>query len=256
MADREGDQTLNNWLRTCIAEHNRQPGAIQVRSMTCSDFRDLAAAVMFRDSRYSLFVKQLVLDHTSQRSTIAYGYRHSSRQDSHKKVKAVVEDVLDQSRSSGNWDPVLTRAKIEGVHVASDALNRLVNYRESRTYSGARCSDPVKPPASIDPGNPHDGRTLCAQGHLCVARNCPNGVVLKDSLDAICRSVAEFEWRQGKVGAVRWENSSASGDLGSLRKALTSWPENEVRSRIEQWRLLILTGKHVPLQFGGKHAEV
>lgn len=256
VADREGDQTLNNWLRHCIAEHNKQPGAIKVRPMTCSDFRDIAAAVMFRDSRYSLFVKQLMLGHKNQRSTIAYGYRHSSRQDSHQKVKGVIENVLDQSRSTGQWDPVLTRAKVEGIETDPKALGRLQQYRASRTYSGALCSDPIDPPASIDPDNPRDGRTLCAQGHLCVARSCPRGVVLKDSLDSICRSVAEYEWRRDRLGAVRWINSSAAADLASLEQALTAWPEGDMRAVLERWQELIRSGQHVPLQFGGKHAEM
>lgn len=256
VADREGDQTLNNWLRHCIEEHNNQPGAIKVRGMTCSDFRDLAAAVMFRDSRYSLFVKQLMLGHRNQRSTIAYGYRRSSREESHQKVKSVVEDVLDQSRSTGRWEPALTRAKIEGVDADPKAISRLEQYRASRTYSGAHCSDPIDPPTSIDPDNPRDGRTLCAQGHLCVARSCPRGVVLKDSLDAICRSVAEYEWRRDRLGAVRWINSSAASDLASLEQALTAWPASEVVVVLERWRRLTLSGEHVPLMFGGKHAEM
>jgi hypothetical protein len=256
VADREGEKTLNNWLRVCIDEHNRQDGAIKVRHMTCSDFRDVAAAVMFKDSRYSLFVKQLMLGHASQSTTVAYGYRHSSRQESHALVKNVVEDVLEQSKSGVRWDPVMTRAKIEGVVTDQEALDRLRTYRESRTYAGVHCTRPTEPPPRIDPDNPQDGRTLCAQGHLCVARSCPRGVVLRDSLDEICRSVAEYEWRRDRLGAVRWLNSSAEEDLAGLKTALSAWPPVEVSEAIDRWRDRISSGEHLPLMFGGGHAEV
>jgi hypothetical protein len=71
VADPESTTTLNAWLRECIRDHNLQPGATQVREMCASDFRDVAAAVMYRDSRYSLWLTQLLLGHRNQKTTVA-----------------------------------------------------------------------------------------------------------------------------------------------------------------------------------------
>ncbi len=253
VVNRDGDHAVNRRLRQCIQEHNAQPGALQVRDMTVSDFRDLAAAVMFRDSRYSMWVAQLLLGHASQRSTIRYGYRNASREESHRQVVMVVGDILDQARETGQMDPTLTRARVEGIEVTTDAKARLDAFRSQRTYAGVRCETPTDPPKHIDPENPRDGRTLCAQGHACVSRGCPVATVLPDSLDPICRSVAELEWRRERLGAVRWDNSSAAADLRTLRETLQQWPPAEVKTHLDRWRKLLTTGEHRPLILGGAH---
>jgi len=255
VADPEGDSTVNNWLRQCIREHNAQPGAIQVRDMTASDFRDVAAALMYRDSRYSMWVAQLLLGHTTQASTIRYVHRHASRQESHRLVMRVTENVLEQARDRGQIDPTLTRARIEGVELSPEALARLDAYRSRRTYGGAVCGAPTDPPGHIDPAHPRDGKTLCAQGHACVARSCPRAMVLPDSLDAIARSVAEMEWRRVRMSAVRWANSSADDDLRALLETLQQWPPADVQKHLDHWRQQLATGKHRPLAFGGLHGH-
>lgn len=255
VADPEGDDTIRNCLRSLIANHNTKPGAIQVRALTPSDFRDIAAAVMFRDSRYSMWVKQALLGHASQRSTVLYGFRHASRRESHGKVVSVVQDVIDQVRDTGEIDFALTRARVEQMPVTSESMERLELYRAQRTYAGAVCGSPTDPPKEIDPSNPRDGRTRCAQGHLCVARSCPQATVLPESLDAICRSVAEMEWRESSLGMVRWASSSAQQDLGNLIEVLKEWPDEEVNARLGAWREKIADGRHKPLLFGGSHAE-
>ena len=255
VADPEGDATLRNRLRSCIAEHNTKLGAIQVRAMSPSDFRDLAAAVMFSDSRYSMWVKQILLGHASQRSTVLYGFRHASRRESHSKVVSVVKDVIDQVRETGEIDFALTRARAEQITVSSESIERLGLYRAQRTYAGAVCGSPTDPPKEIDPTNPRDGRTRCAQGHLCVAKSCPRATVLPDSLDAICRSVAEMEWRRSTLGMVRWASSSAQQGLMNLMEVLKEWPDEKVGAGLVAWREKIADGRHRPLLFGGSHAE-
>lgn len=255
VGDPETTDTLNAWLRHCIHEHNQQPGAIQVRDMGVSDFRDVAAAVMYRDSRYSLWLMQLLLGHRNQGTTTAYGFRHATRQETHRQVLRVVEAALDQAREDGAIDPTLIRAKIEGVEITPEGVARLNAYRATRTYAGANCIDPTSPPKEIDPTHPRDGKTKCVFGHLCVAKACPRAIVLKDSVDRIARSAAEYEWRRERLGGVRWTNSSAEAELQRLRETLRQWPEEEVDTRIRYWREQIASGKHEPLMFGGSHGK-
>ena len=254
VADPRSTAILNRCLVSHIAKHNQDPkGKVHVRHMSSGDFRDVAAAIMFRESRYSMWMLMLLLGHRSMATTRAYGYRHASRQESHRLVAAVVEDSLNQIVQTGSWDPTLTRARMEGVPVTPEALNRLNEYRKNRTYSGAVCTNPFKPPVSIDPTHPNDGQTRCAQGHLCVARACPQSIVLNDSLSDVCKTAAELEWRQSHTGIVRFATGSEQDDLLYLRETMKQWPKEDVDNHLSLWRVRIERGEHKPLLFGGQH---
>lgn len=254
VADPRRATTLNNWLTRHITNHNEWPGRkTNVRAMTCGDFRDIAAAIMYRESRYSTWTLMLMLGHKNMSTTRIYGYRHSTRQESHKLVAQVLDNTLQQIGDTRSWDSVLTRAKIEGVQVTADGVQRLNDYRRSRTYSGAICQRPLEPPISIDPNHPRDGMTPCIQGHLCVARKCPHATVLNDSLSDICKTVAELEWRQAHTGLVRFATGSEERDLHYLQQTIKQWPEQDAERYLLIWRARIERGEHRPLLYGGRH---
>lgn len=254
VADPREVRTLNNWLKRHVEQCNATLEADQkVRHVTASDFRDIAAASTFQRSNYSVFMMMILLGHRRISSARAYGFRRSSREESHRLVLQVVDNVLEQSRVAAKWDATLTRAAVESVDFDSADLQRLADYRANRTYSGAICKDPTNPPRSIDPNHPNDGKAVCIQGHLCVARSCPQAVVFNDSIDSICKTIAELECRRDSVGAVRFQASSSWDDLERLRTTAEQWPSQEVTLRISEWTRRISSGAHIPILFAGQH---
>lgn len=252
--DPRNSATMNGWLKILIARHNANPSrSAKVRHLTASDFRDIAAAVMYRRSHYSMWVIKLMLGHKDLATTSAYGYRQANRNESHELVAQVFNKTFEQIQHTRTWRASLTRAHVENVEVTSEDMDRLNAYRERRTYSGAICMNPRQPPPSIDPTHPQDGRSRCAQGHLCIARACPQSVVLEDSLSDICKSVVELEWKQRHLGLVRFSVGSEERDLSFLRRTLEQWPMDEVRAHMEMWRSRIANGEHRPLLFAGVH---
>lgn len=253
VVDPRGTKSLNNWLTSHVGEHNGQPDAkVQVSKMTSTDFRDIAAATMYRESRYSMWVVMLMLGHKNMAVTRSYVSRHAGRQESHRLVVQVVGDAMDQIARTQAWDPTVTRARVEGVDVTPEARQRLEAHRKRRTYAGALCNDPCHPPMELDPTHPQDGRTLCVQGHLCIARACPQATALNDSLGDICKCVADLEWRQLHSGAVRFSTGSEERDLEHLRETLKQWPLQAVEQHLALWRGRIHRGDHRPLWFGGQ----
>lgn len=254
VADPREIRTLNNWLKRLVEECNMSLDPDKkVRHITASDFRDIAAASTFRRSNYSMLMLMVLLGHKSISSARSYGLRKSSREESHGLVIKVVQDIFEQSKVSQSWDPTLTRAAVEGITVSAEARKRLEEYRANRTYSGALCSDPFHPPTEIDPNHPNDGRSVCVQGHLCIAKACPRATVLNDSLDDICKTIAELEWRELNTPAVRFHVSSAANDLETLRLTAKQWPVTEVEARTSHWRRLIDDGSHRPLVWAGQY---
>lgn len=234
------------------AMNSEAPVEERVRSVTPSDFRDIAAAVTYRDSRYNAWILMVMLGHKNMSTTRAYGFRHAARQESHRQVIGVVSDVLEQVSTKRSWDPALTRAKLEGIEITDAALERLEDYRKMRTYSGAVCRDPYDPPASIDPTHPKDGVSRCIQGHLCVARACPQATVLNDSLDDICKMLAELESKRSMLGMVRFAAGSEQVDMKYLSRTLEQWPRESVQKHLGYWREEIANGRHIPLMFAGQ----
>ena len=201
-----------------------------------------------------MWVLMVMLGHQNMATTRAYGFRHVSRQESHRLVAKVVDDALQQIETKHAWDPTLTRASVEGIEVTAAGLERLEEHRrQRRTYGGAICTDPCNPPPSIDPTHPRDGRSPCVQGHLCVSRACPRAVVLNDSLTDIAKTVAELEWKRAHTGIVRFAIGSEEQDLAYLQKTLEQWDYKKVEEHLALWRDRIERGEHVPLMFGGQH---
>lgn len=249
-----GPKIMGQWLDKCIQKINAsQSNAVRVARATPGDFRDIAAAIMYRASRYSMWTMMVMLGHKNIATTRLYGFRRHARQESDLLVVKTLDDVFKQIKHKKAWEPSMTRAHVENVDITPEALERLAAYRKNRTYSGAYCSNPTEPPPSIDPNHPRDGRTRCVQGHLCVARACPQAVVISDSLEHICKTVAELEWRQANTGIVRFWTGSEEEDLSILRKILHLWPADAANRHLAVWRNRIASGAHFPIIFAGQH---
>ncbi|MFC5741554.1 hypothetical protein [Dyella tabacisoli] len=254
VANPKGDCSPNRHLKKAIERHNQSLNAkIQVRPMSCGDFRDVAAAWVYRQSRYSTWVTRLLLGHKHLSTTRIYLATRAAREESHRQLKSVMDDVFEQFTLVHRWDPVLTRAKIEGVSLDDDANDRLDEYRRQRTYDGSICSDPFNPPRDVDPDHPRDGKARCIQGHRCVASCCPNANVFEESLPFLARRVVELEWLERQLGTVRFSTSTDQHDLLELRKTLTQWPKEQVAEQLRHWRGRIEDGSHRPLRLAGRH---
>jgi hypothetical protein len=252
--DPRSDKHANLHLKKVIERHNESPSAkVKIRNMCCRDFRNVAAGWVYRNSRYSTWLAMILLGHKNASTTRTYLYTRAARAESHSAVKTVMDDVFDQVVTSRRWDPVLSRARVEGVDITDEARAKLDLYRERRTYDGSVCRSPTNPPDDIDPKNPRDGKTRCIQGHRCVAAHCPNAIVFKESLPWLARRTAELEWFAQNVGAVRFSTSTDADDLQVLRATLRQWPREEVERELQHWHKQIVDGTHRPLRLAGQH---
>lgn len=253
-ADPQVSSTINNRLRSAIAAYNRSPEAkLVVPDMTAGDFRDIAAAIMYKKSKYSLWVLHVLLGHKSLRTSRDYGFRMSSFRESFNLVRKTMDDVLEQIAVHRKFDITITRARLAGHKVSKQDIARLMAARKARTYDGCGCADRFHPPVEIDPTNPQDGCTTCIQQHRCAASGCRNAFVFSDSLPYLCRRVAELEFLREQVGLVRFEDGSESSDLRQLLATLKQWREPEVRMHVRYWADKLADGSHKPIQFAGQH---
>ena len=216
-----------------------------------TDLRDIFAAATLVNSNFSLFLTQLALGHKRAATTFAYLRRKAWRQESEKRKNEMFIELIDQIEIHRVVDLTLLRAKMDGVVVTEEMLERLEKYRGYRTYVGMGCSDPTNPPTFVDPANPRDGSTLCAQGHLCAG--CPQGRVFNDSLPRLARRFAELEWLQGSLPLEVFQDSSLADQLTMIRTTIKQWKYKEVENHLAVWKARIASGEHVPIRFSGEH---
>jgi hypothetical protein len=243
--------------RNLIESHNKNAPPHRPRipvTMTPSDWRDIYAHFVFKDSRYSWVLVQWALGHKHMRSTRNYLRSRLWRHYSENKLTNLITVVIDGIEVHARVDATIIRASVEFNHVADEAdLTRLKNHRiavqeRELSYTGHACSDPFHPPQEIDPGNPADGTKRCRRSDRCPS--CP----LAQAIDSwhMSKRVAELQWLRTQVSEVIWCESHYSVDLESLQAELKQWPADHVAAQIEHWEHAITSGKHKVLRFGGK----
>lgn len=244
----------NRVLRKVIAAHNalQESGEKHIpTTIASSDLRDIFAAATFAHSNFSLFLTQLALGHRNSSTTFNYLRRKAFRAESEQKKNALFIALIDQIETHRVIDLTLLRAQMDGFSVTQEQIDRLEAYRRYRTYVGTGCSDPTYPPAYIDPGNPRDGTTNCAQGHLCAG--CPKGRVFNDSLPLLSRRCAELEWLRDTLPLEVFQDSSLADQLLVIRATLKQWSTGEVAHQVAHWSTQIISGTHRPIRFSGEH---
>lgn len=194
---------------------------------------------------------QMALGQKSPSSTFKYLRSLAWRKESELKKNALLVAVFDQIEVHKKIDFTLLRAQLDGITVTNDDIARLEQHRKNRTYSGAGCGDPCDPPPYIDPTNPHDGNTPCAQGHRCPS--CPKAKVFNDSLPLLTRRLAELQWLQENTPATKWLMSSEQDDMRVFEATLMQWTAVEVENHLTYWRERIECGEHRVIRFGGVH---
>lgn len=239
------DKLVNNY-NARITEQSKK-----IIKFKPTDFRDIFASAIFRETGYSLVMTQIALGHKKPNSTYKYLRSRAWRHESELKKNALLTAVFDQIEVHKKIDYTLLRAQMDGISISDEDLSRLEEYRKNITYSGVGCSAPNSPPAYIDPSNPQDGKTVCAQGHRCPV--CPKAKVFNDSLPLLTRRLAELNWLKANTASIKWEISSDKDDQFVFEATLKQWPASEVEKNLKYWSEKIDSGEHRVIRFGGVH---
>jgi len=235
--------TLRRYLERVVQEYNNaKEDALKLPIFRPSDFRDVFAEAVHRGGNYSIFLTQIALGHKNLASTRRYLRSVAWRKESEFQLNSFVTALFEQIEIHRKIDITVLRAKMDGVNITQEHIDRLETYRKNKTYSGLYCSDPSHPPEWIDPKNPRDGSEICQQGHRCPS--CPKGKVFEDSLEHIARYTAELEWRRENVGDLRWYQSTDCLDLEVYRETLKQWAVERVEIQVAFWREKINSGEH------------
>lgn len=212
--------------------------------MIPSDWRDLYAAFVFVDSRYSWLMVQWALGHKRLSSTRHYLRSRLWRKFGEERL-AAVQDLMVSQIEDGELNYPVMRAKLEFGHEASpEDLARLKAFREGRksnvqTPSGYDCTTPFNPPKELDPGNPSDGSMRARCGDRCPG--CPCAIAFNPS--AMAKRLVRLRMIRSEISLAAWHESQFASDIECLENDLLQWPEETVKGLIDRWQSAFSTGE-------------
>lgn len=254
-SDQNGTIGSQYW-KSLVREHNTKasPEKQIPEAMTPSDWREIYAGYVFKDSRYSWVLVQWALGHKHVSTTRHYLRRLLWRRYSEKKLAELQIVLIDGIEAHGRVDAAIIRAKVDlGLELSGSDVERLETHRRiiherELSYSGYGCADRLRPPPEIDPGNPSDGSMPCRRGERCPF--CPQAM----AIDAVhmCKSVAELRWLRRHVNATVWMESDYAARLDVLEADLRQWPADEVNRYVAHWEAEIEAGRLKVIRFGSR----
>ena len=232
-----------SYLSVLIDQINRERAArgdMPIPLVVQSDFRDIFATFLWRQSGGNLFVVMRLLNHAHLATTERYVDNTILNAERDQQARTFL-DHLFVELGKGRVDiAILTHLQRHGA-VTPEMEARLHEFRAlQRSRIGVACKDPTHPPPEIQPKN--EGRRLCAPQRCLLCK--PHAVILPESLAGVAMRVEELEAIQRAVSVETWLASDYQQELSNGFDVLRLFPADDVRKARALWVQAIGTGVH------------
>ncbi|MFJ3372988.1 hypothetical protein [Pseudomonas sp. NPDC086251] len=244
--------TYLEYLTFEVNEERIVRGEAPLAVVKSSDFRDIFAMYIWRQSGSNILAVMRLLNHARLRTTQRYVDNNILNAERDQKVRTFLDDLFSEL-GQGRLDITILAHRQQFGSVTPEMEKRLDDYRtleRSRLRFG--CKNPYNPPAAIQPDT--DGSKRCGQQRLL----CNAGVILPESLEGVAMRVEELRVIQRSVSIEAWLTSDFSQELINGLNVLKLFPLHDVLTAVERWTLAIASGAHrVPgLRFDINRVEV
>jgi hypothetical protein len=228
-------------------------GEAPIAPVTASDFRDIFALYVWRQSGGNILAVMRVLNHAHLRTTQGYVDNNILNTERDRDARTFLENLFAEL-GVGRMDiTILAHLQRHGV-VLPEAMARLTFFRTlQRSRLGVACRDPFHPPSNIQPEA--NGRQICGL-HRCLLCKS-HAVILPESMPGIAMRVEELKTIQASVPVDVWFNSEFPNELSNGLDVLSLFAPNDVRQECERWAQAIASkSHHIPgLHLGGPKSE-
>jgi hypothetical protein len=220
------------------AEHGKSP----IARVTSSDFRDIYARWVYKQSGGNILAVMLALGHSTITSTINYVENNifSAENDAH--ALHFMTHLVGQLREGRIDLTILAQLVRHGV-LTPEMERRLKEYRAlMKSRVGAGCSDPMHPPEHVGPN--HVPGRLCGTSR-CL-KDCPNARFLPESLDGVAMRFEELLMLLERLPRETYLRGGFDTELKSGEYLLdTLYSAEAVSLAREKWRKRIASGGHI-----------
>lgn len=243
--------TSDTFLSDVVREINiKQAVDRQVSVIKAGDFRDAFAAYAYQVSGGMILYVMKVLGHKSPATSQLYLDNTLLNQTSHRLYATFSNALWQEIKIYKRADPTILAKWCRDGSVTEDERKRLLDYRAlRRSRIGMGCKDPTNPPRRIAANFEYDGKSMCPVQRctLCVE----NGVIFPDSVDGLCKRLAELRHIQSRIPTLTFVGSSFDEEMANTELALKCFDEIEVVTRLAEWERRILLGEHRVIEFDG-----
>ncbi len=218
--------------------------------LTPSDFRDAFAAYAYQMSGGAVLYVMKVLGHKQPTTTQDYLDNTLLNDESNRLYRTFSNALWHEIKVYGRADPTLVAKWSRDGNVSEEERERLARYRAlKRSRLGVGCKDPTSPPKRIAPGFKADGKAECPVQRctLCLE----NAVLFPDSVDGLCKRLAELRAIQSQMASLAFMESSFGEEMQNTELALQHFDPKEVAALLDKWQGRIERGEHRALGFEG-----
>lgn len=216
-------------------------GEPAIGTVTRSDFRDIYARWIYRQSGGNILAVMLALGHRTSKSTGGYLDNNIFNAENDEHARRFMTNLLSELQL-GRVDLTILAQLVRNGPLTPEMQARLEEYRRlTRSRVGVGCADPRHPPRHIAPDH-HEGK-LCGK-QRCL-RDCPNAKFLPESIDGIAMRIEELVEMSNHLPRETWLRGDFPAELEVGEYLLTKLYEPEiVRVAREKWRSKIAHGEH------------
>lgn len=218
-------------------------GEAPLVSVKPSDFRDAWIGFSFANGGHSWLLALIAAGHKTADAIKAYLRARRWRAYGEGQVRRVQDAFWSEIRARRLVDPTILRILVEQGKISEEDRQRL-DEKRLRTRQGTGCTDIRKPPRYIAPN--HQTGNIC-EAQRCVL--CWRALLFADSLDHLCRRMAELEYI---IASTPWAATIQSSDIDELEvlaENLAPFDQDEVEAALQKWREEIKSGRHRPIEF-------
>lgn len=222
----------------------------QLSSFTATDFRDAFAAYAYETSGGMVLYVMKALGHKSPTTSQIYLDNTLLNDQSNRLYRTFSNALWHEIQFYHRVDPTVVAKWSRDGNVTDEERERLNDYRSlQRSRIGVGCKDPTHPPKRIAPSFDADGQALCPVQRctLCLE----HAVIFPDSLDGLCKRLAELRFIHSRVSAVSFLESSFGEEIENTELALSCFDANMVQNHLADWERRIANGEHRVLEFDG-----
>lgn len=225
-----------------LNQRRNQQGRPAIPPVKPSDFRDIYARWVYKQSGGNILAVMLALGHSRVGSTVNYLENNIFSSENNQQVRHFMTSLFAEL-GKGRVDLTILAQLVRHGPLTSEMEARLNEYRKlMKSRIGAGCADPRLPPESIAPG--HKAGHLCGT-HRCL-KDCPHAKFLPESLDGIAMRVEELRAMFDHLPRETWLRGEFDAELGAGEYLLESlYQEDFVAGSRKKWKNRIASGEHL-----------
>lgn len=217
-------------------------GKVEIPRITPSDFRDIFARWVYRQSGGNILAVMHALGHSRISSTVTYVENCIFHSENDEQARRFMTHLIEEL-AQGRVDLTILAQLVRFGPLTETMEARLAEYRTlMRSRVGVGCTDPRNPPVEIV-SNHIDGR-MCGN-HRCLS-GCSNAKYLPESLDGISMRVEELTIMFDFLPRETWLLGRFDKELEAGEYLLNAlYLQDAVTEARENWRERIISGEHL-----------